>query len=910
KKWKPGGILMMQSTPGKALEWVNELQENSATPLLVAIDGEWGLSMRLDSTMRYPYAQAVGAIRDSAFIYQMGRDFGWQMKMLGIHMNFAPVADINTNPQNPVINFRSFGEDKFEVSKKAAWIARGMQDAGVVPVAKHFPGHGDTETDSHLELPLIKHDKKRIDAVESFPFRYLAEKGIPGMMTAHLNVPALDPSGTPSSLSKRIITGYLRDEIGYNGLVITDAINMKGIQTGRGNIEVEALIAGNDMVLFVPGMENAVSSVKAAVASGAITREEIEFKCRKVLAVKRWAGLHQYQPASGENLTARLNSPYFEVTKRKLIQNSLTVLVNDRTLPVQHVEELKVASVMIGSNEMTPFQKMLGKYTQVDHFFLPKDATERQVAALRSKLDNYNLVIAGIQGINIYPANKYGTTERLRGALADFIRDNRVIAVFFGNAYALKHFENIHHAKGLILAYQNHPLTQEIAAQLVFGAYDAGGILPVTLDNRFRAGDGIILKKNSTLAYGLPEEVGISSWRLNRAIDSLAVLGIDKQAYPGCQVLIAKDGIVILHKSYGYHTYNKEQEVTLDDIYDWASLTKVTGPLPAIMKLVDEKKMNLDAPFCTYWPDFKGIPQGRFSLRHNLAHQATWPAWIPFWRLGLDENGELDREVFAHQPSDQFSVRVSGNLYLKNNFKDVIFETIKTAKPLPRQRYVYSDLSFYIYPDIISRLTGTPYEEFLSSQFFKPLGAGSVMYNPYLSHPLEQIIPTETDDFFRQEKLRGFVHDEGAAMMGGVSGHAGLFGSANDLAKIFQMYLQKGFFGGIQYISEETMDEFTRIQFPQNQNRRGLGFDKPLINNHLKRLKDAYPATSAGKNSFGHTGYTGTMAWADPDNGVLFVFLSNRVHPTRENPMITELDIRTAMHQAIYDSCITADLCY
>lgn len=899
--FKPGGILVMQGNPVKTARWINDFQQNSKVPLFVAIDGEWGISMRMDSTIQYPYAQAIGAIQDSAFIYQMGRDFGRQMQQMGIHMNFAPVADVSTNPQNPVINFRSFGEDKINVSQKAGWVALGMQDAGVIPVAKHFPGHGDTETDSHHELPVINHPKDRIDAVESFPFRYLTEKGIAGIMSAHLDVPALDNTGTPSSLSKKIINDYLRNEIGFQGLVVTDAINMKGVQTNKGNAELEALKAGNDMVEFVPDIGKAIASIKNAVAKGEITLEEIEVKCRRVLAAKRWAGLHLYEPANLKNLTARLNSPYFQVTNRKLIKGSLTVLANQDVLPVQNLANLKIASVMLGADSLSPFQKMMDKYTQVDHFTLGKNASAREMANLRKKLENYNLVIAGIQGIHLYPSGSYGTTEMQRNALADFIRDNNVVAVFFGNAYAIRHFENIHRAKGLILAYQNNLLTQELAAQLLFGAFDATGKLPVTIDKRFQLGSGLFVPNNQTLSYTIPEEVGINSEKLFSKIDSLANLGLENRAYPGCQVLIAKDGNVILHKCYGFHTYENELRVTEENIYDLASLTKVTGALPSIMKLVDEKKIDLDKPFSTYWPPFAGTDRGRLPVRDFLTHQALLPGWIPFWRMGLDKEGKLSHEIFAHQPSEQFLVRVSEHLYLSNSFKQQILDTIRNAKSLPSKRYVYSDLSFHIYPEIITNLTGTNYEEYIKSVFFRPLGAWTLTYNPYLHFPLDNIIPTETDDFFRNERLRGFVHDEGAAMLGGVSGNAGLFSNTNDLAKVFQMYLQKGYYGGKRFISEETVNEFIRRQFPNSNNRRALGFDKPLINNHLNRLKDAYPAVNASKNSFGHTGYTGTMVWADPDNGTLFLFMSNRVHPTRENLQLFNLNIRTAMHQAIYD---------
>jgi beta-N-acetylhexosaminidase len=900
--YKPGGILVMQGKPVETAKWINDFQQISKIPLLVSIDGEWGLAMRIDSIMKFPYAQAIGAVQDSTYIYQMGRDFGTQLKLMGIHMNFAPVADINTNPNNPVINFRAFSENKTHVAKKAWWVAKGMQDVGVIPVAKHFPGHGDTDTDSHKILPFLSHSKARMDSLETFPFRFLSEKGISGMMTAHLNVSSIDNSQTPSSISKKIVTGYLKNEIGYKGFIVTDAINMKGVRTEKGNAEAEALIAGNDMVEFVPDLNKAIQSVKNAINEGRLSITEIDEKCVTVLAVKRWVNLNNYKPADLNNLTSLLNSPYLEVTNRKLIKGSFTVLKNKGILPVQGLDTLKIASLNIGSNEISPFQKMLENYAQTDHFTISKNATEKDWSDIKAKLKNYNLVISGITGINIYPASKYGATEIQRKAVAEIINDNNSVFVFFGNAYAIKHFETIHQAGGLILAYQNTPLQQELAAQLIFGAFDVNGKLPVTIDNRFKFNHGIKLKNNSSFEYTIPEETGIKSELLAKKIDSLAYLGLNNNAYPGCQVLIAKDGNVIFHKTYGYHTYDKTMHVKKTDLYDWASITKVTGPLPAIMKLVDEKKLDVNQPLSKYWPDFKNSNKENIKLADFLTHQSGIPAWIPFWQIGAEKNGDLNPDYFKHKPTDGYQIRVSENLYLKDDFKKMIYDSIRNTKLGPK-KYVYSCLSFHIYPEVIANLTGMNYEEYVKSNFYRPLGATTITYNPYLHFTLNQIIPTETDEIFRKQTIRGFVHDEGAATLGGISGNAGLFGTANDLAKLFQMYLQKGYYGGKRYISEETVNRFIKIQFPENNNRRGLGFDKPLINNNKKSIKDAYPAFDAGKNSFGHSGFTGTFVWADPDSGVLYVFMSNRVYPTRENGKLFDLNIRTAMHQEIYN-CI------
>ncbi|MCG6185925.1 glycoside hydrolase family 3 N-terminal domain-containing protein [Maribellus maritimus] len=902
KKYKPGGVLVMQGGPVKTTSWINEFQENSKTPLLIAIDGEWGLSMRIDSTVEYPYAQAIGAVKYDAFVYQMGRDIGNQLKDMGIHMNFAPVADVNTNPENPVINFRSFGEDKKNVANKAWQVAKGMQDVGVIPVAKHFPGHGDTHSDSHKTLPVLTHSKERMDTLETFPFRYLAEMGISGIMSAHLDVPSLDDSGTPSSLSKKIITDYLKNEIGFSGFVVTDAINMQGVRTQSGNAELEALKAGNDLIEFVPDLNKAIESVKNGIVRGELSTAEIDEKCRKILALKRWVNLNEYQPTDIKYLRHRLHSPYFEMTNRQLVKGALTVLKNtDNILPVEHLDSFRIASISIGSDNITTFQRTLEKYTVVDHYFLPKDASERDLSRLHVLMEDYNLVIAGIQGINVYPSRQYGTTEIQRRAVSELTRKNNSIAVFFGNAYAMKHFENIENVQGLILAYQNNELTQELAAQLVFGANQANGRLPVTVDSRFQLNDSIEVASNSTLSYTIPEEVGVNSGQLERKIDSIALLGVEKEAYPGCQVLIAKDGKVIFHKCYGYQTYEKEQQVKKENLYDWASLTKVTGPLPALMKLVDKKEMNLDAPFSRYWADFDGSNKKNITVREVLAHQARLASWIPFWQMTLDKQKHLSSSVFKHNPSSEFNVRVSSDLYMNSHFRKIMYDTIRNSKLLPRSRYLYSGLSFYLYPDIISNITGESYEDYLKKNFYRPLGAYTITYNPYKYFPMKDIIPTEKDDLFRMETIRGYVHDEGAAMMGGISGNAGLFGTTNDLAKLFQMYLQKGYFGGRRYISEKTVNEFIRIQYPNNNNRRGLGFDKPLTDNYRNSLKDAYPAIDASANSFGHSGFTGTFAWADPDNGLLYIFMSNRVHPTRENQKLYQLNIRTAMHQAIYD---------
>ncbi|NQU88430.1 MAG: serine hydrolase [Mariniphaga sp.] len=907
KEFKPGGILIMQGSPFETTKLINELQEVSNIPLLIATDGETGLGFRIDSTITYPRAQALGAINNAQILYRMGTDIGKQFKQIGIHVNFAPVADVNTNPENPVINFRSFGENKYNVAEKASVLTQGMQDAGILAVAKHFPGHGDTQTDSHKILPALNKSLELIDSIEAYPFKQLINLGIGGIMTAHLHVPDVDTLEIPATFSSNIIQKYLQEKLGFEGLIITDAMNMGGVNLPEGQAELEALKAGNDMVEFVPDIAKTIETIIEAIIDGEIAIDDINRKCRKILSAKRWAGLNNYKATSLENLYLKLNNPQYEVRLRKLIENSLTILNNDHILPIKGLDTLKIASVKIGGDTNSAFQEMLKKHTQVEHFCITKDASAEELEKLKNDLEPFNLVIGSIHEINMFPARKYGISEIQQKAVTQILSSKKSIFVFFGNAYALKYFEGIENAPGLVMAYEDSKLAQELSAQLIFGSIDASGRLPITINENFKEGHGYPVKNIGRFKYTIPEEKEINSVLLNHRIDSIANLGLDSAAYPGCQVIIALNGNIIFHKCYGYLTYEKQIHVTKSHIYDWASITKITGPLPALMKLYSERKFELDVPFSRYWPDFIGSNKDSLIVRDILAHQSRLQAWIPFWQSTVKRNGKLRTRVFKKNPNKNYSFRVSSNLFMNNKYQETMFDEIKESPLLDKTEYLYSGLSFYLYPSIIEELTNSNYETYLKNTFYHPLGAHSITYNPYKYYPLERMVPTEFDDFFRQEQIQGFVHDEGAAMMDGISGNAGLFGTANDLAKLMQMYLQKGQYGGRQYIPEKTIDEFTRYQFPEDGNRRGLGFDKPLLDNSQNELKDAYPAVDASINSFGHSGYTGTFTWADPDNKLLYIFFSNRVYPTRENLKLFNLNIRPAMHQAIYD-CIKEGL--
>ena len=897
-----GGIIFMQGGPISQAKMSNQLQQMSNVPLLVAIDAETGLGFRLDSTLNYPVQMALGAITNDSLIYQMGFEIGKQCRLLGIHMNMAPVSDINTNPENPVINFRSFGENKMQVARKSWLYASGLQDAGVLATAKHFPGHGNTQTDSHLGLPKILRTKSQLDSLELFPFSYLINKGIGAVMTGHLYVPALDPKAkVPATLSTKIVKNKLKKQMGFKGLVITDAMNMKGVSNLYTSAQsvVKALKAGNDMVEIVPRLDKAIAAVLLSVASGELSMEEIDEKCRKVLTVKKWLGLDKKKLVSTENLIEKLNGNRYLLTKRLLEEQSMTVLLNRKNIiPIQQLDTLKIASLSINTDQTVPFQKMLGNYSPMDHFNVSKTPTAGEVDTLLNQLNPYNLVIIGIHCSVLYPFRHFGITDQ-EISLIERLKDRNTIVCFFGNPYALQYLPALSNAQSLIVAYQDDKDAQEMAAQLIFGATNASGKLPVTVKDFYPLHTGIDIKGIQRLKYTLPEEVKINSKYLQYKIDSIAESGIKGKAYPGCQVFIAKEGKVILHKSYGYFTYENERAVQNGDLYDLASVTKISAPLPAIMKLYDESRINLDVPFSNYFTEFKETNKAEMTLRDILIHQAQLQSGLPFW-LEPGNRGELRKGIFKSQPEEQYQVRISKDLYEKNDFKDQIITDIIKSPLLPQKEFVYSDLGFSLFPFMIERLTGKSFTDYLNQEFYKPLGAVTTGFKPYERFPIEQIAPTEKDLTFRKVLSQGFVHDELAALLGGVSGNAGLFSSANDLAKLMQMYLQLGYYGGKQYISSATVKEFTKVQTSEATNRRALGFDRP--NPGIRGIKNTFPATDASASSYGHTGFTGTFTWMDPENQLLFIFLSNRVYPTRNNSGISDLNIRPSMHQAIYDA--------
>ncbi|MFK7921496.1 MAG: glycoside hydrolase family 3 N-terminal domain-containing protein [Bacteroidia bacterium] len=910
QKYGIGGVIFFQGGPDRQARQVNMYQSRSKVPLMVSLDGEWGLGMRLDSTISYPYQMSLGAIQDDKLIYQMGEEIARQFQRIGLHVNFAPVVDVNNNAANPVINYRAFGEDKLLVTRKGLAYMQGLQDGHILTSAKHFPGHGDTDVDSHQDLPQINHSLARLRDIELYPFQQMMEKGLGGVMVAHLNIPALDDTPKQAStLSKPIVTGLLQEQMGFKGVIFTDALNMQGVAKYYeiGRVEVEALKAGNDALVFPQDVPKAIAAIEIALRNGELEQVEIDRKCRKLLLAKYWLGLGDYHPVERQNLYRDLNTSEAHRLNRKLVAASLTLIRNrNDILPFKNLESKRFLALSISKTaQRSDFQNMLGNYTQMDYANLKADASSSQVNSIQQKAANYDVVIVGLHQLQSRPRNKVVYNEAVKNLISELSRSGKAVIVMLRNPYILDKLPGVEKAEGILVAYQGNKVSEELSAQMLFGAIGTSGTLPVTVNNNFPFGFGINTKGGLRLEYADPEEVKWDSGWLEQQMDSIVGLGLNEKAFPGGVLLIAKNQKVVYEKAYGYHTYDQQIATQTDDIFDFASVTKVTGPLPALMKLHGEGQFDLQAPMSAYWPDLAGSNKGDLNWREVLAHNARLQAWIPYWTSTvpwwnklLKKPLKFKRNTFAMDSSATFPIKVSSQLYLHKDYRAKMYEAIKKSPLNDNPGYLYSGLSFYLYPDMISQMTGRDYETYCKDEIYRKLGAYTITWNAWQHFPMERIVPTEQDTFFRQELLHGYVHDEGAAMMGGVSGNAGLFGTANDLAKIMQMYANMGTYGGERIISEASMKEFTAYQFREAGNRRGLGFDKPM----LAEREKGYVAPSASEASFGHSGYTGIFTWADPEEDLVIVFMSNRVHPTRLNRKVYAMDIYQKLHEVCYEA--------
>lgn len=898
RQYHVGGLCFFQGTPEHQAELTNRYQALSdKLPLFVAMDAEWGLGMRLKETaISYPKQIMLGAIQDNLLIYEMGRDLARQCRRLGVHINFAPVADINNNPQNPVINDRSFGESRGNVTAKAFQYLMGLQDGGVLACAKHFPGHGDTDVDSHLDLPIIPFGYDRLDSLELAPFRALSVSGIGGMMVAHLNMPAIDPRpNRPATLSHTIVHDLLRKRIGFEGLIMTDAMEMEGVAKyfEPGLADLEALRAGNDLILLPKDIGASVAAIRVALADGSLDSELFNESVRRVLRAKYRLGLTQPQRVEVANIRRDLNQPRSEILKRRLIENSLT-LVRDNTglFGFEQLEKFRFASLALGDTNQTVFQATCSLFAPMAQFNLPSVPDSAQVAHLLDTLQGYNVVLLSLHNMSRRPDTNFGLSDSVITLVGELCKRHVVALTVFGNPYSLKFFD----AVPLVFeAYNDDPMTQSVTAQALFGAVDIGGKLPVTASPGARFGQGITKKfASKRMAYDLPEAVGLNRDTL-QLMDSLVAELIAVGAAPGCQILVAKDGKVVWFKAYGHHTYDSlAPAVQLNNLYDLASITKIAASLISVMREVDEGVMDISKPMSTYVPELLNTDKKDLTVREILAHHAGLKPWIPFYEKTLIGLGRPSPELYHPAPMTCYEIPVAKDLYMADDYVDSIWQQVFYSPLQPDKSYKYSDLGLFLTARALQNLTRQPLDVFARRTFYRPMGLATTMFNPWKEGLAAQSVPTEEDNYFRQQRLQGYVHDMGAAMLGGVSGHAGLFSNANDLAKIFQMLLNKGMYGGRRYLKSQTITEFT-TRFP-GSTRRGIGFDMKELNPDLAQT--VCPQASAG--TFGHTGFTGNGVWADPERQIIFVFLSNRTYPVMTNRKLLDGDYRPRLQGIVY----------
>lgn len=885
QKYNVGALCFFQGGPVRQANLTNLYQSLAKTPLLVTIDGEWGLGMRLDSVTKFPYQLTLGALNDENLVYEMGQAIGEQMKRIGVHVNYAPVVDINNNPNNPVIGYRSFGEDKFKVAKFGVAYMRGMQDAGIMACAKHFPGHGDVDVDSHYDLPVISKSMGQLDSLELYPFKELFKNGVGSVMIAHLSIPAIDDKeNQPTSLSKNNVKELLRDDLGYKGLTFTDALEMKGVSKyfPAGEAAVQALIAGNDMLCLPENVPAAIEAIEEAIKKKRLKWHDIDDKVKKILVSKYNLGLHTAQIIDTTNLLADLNSKTDDI-RRLVARNTVTVVKNEMgLLPLIH--KGKLAYIALGVDSTT-LGSRLQKEMDADVYFLNyKDSTSKGLAIRDSIVaKNYDKVLFGIHGYANRPANNYGISSAAI-ELWDSLQTPKTVTFLFGNVYAAQNFLK---AGTLVAFHQDDEITQHAAADFLEGRIASRGTLPVSIgDNKY--GEGIAIRRF------VP--VGVSPAWLT--IDSIVYDAMAKKAFPGCEVLAVQDGEIKYHKAFGHYEFDRKSlPVTLESIYDLASVTKISAATVAVMKLYEQGKLDLDKTLGDYLHFTKGSDKANVTIRNVLLHQAGLNPYISFYRETIDsETGMPSPSLYSDKRDTLFSIPVARNVWLRRDWNDSMLNRIVESKLGPSGKYVYSDNDFILLGKVVESITGTTLDQYVHQTFYRPLGMTTTGFKPWQRFGIERVVPTEEEKYFRRQILRGYVHDEGAAMFGGVSGHAGLFSNAYDLSLLYQMLLNGGVLNGQRFLKPETIQLFTA--YGSDISRRGLGFDKPEKDNGSR--KEPYPSSLASPETFGHTGFTGTCVWVDPQSRLVYIFLSNRVYNTRTNNLLGQMNIRGKIQDAIY----------
>lgn len=916
-----GGLIFMQGTPEAQARQNNEYQQMSKVPLLIGMDAEWGLGMRLTGVQDLPRQMMIGASNDTALAYKVGAAIAYQCKRLGVHINFGPVVDVNNNPRNPIINARSYGEDKYKVAKMGIAYMKGLQDFGIMACAKHFPGHGDTDADSHKDLPTINKSMAQLEDIELFPFRQLINKGVQSIMVAHLNVPALEQKpNTPTTLSSATITDLLKNKLHFNGLIFTDALNMQGVAKyyQPGDVDLKAFVAGNDVLLFSQDVPTAINKIKAAMASGQITEARLAYSVKKILAAKYDVGLNHWKPVTVINATEDLNR--YTDALATLVANASFTRVRDRNklLPSIPAKANRIAYVGVNAGSATDLYNALkANKPELKAYYLPKGSGSSAVSKVMQAIDYNDIIIVAVHNMSFYPTsgNDYGLDAGQMSFLKKIQKNKKVVLVLMGNPYLLQHFCDF---GSILVGYEDTKQTEAAAASVLLNDRPPFGTLPVSpcltitaddLDDQAdKQGSNIkvitdpqkkteLVKAGSLQKVFFVEDAGVKDPGVLDEMSLFIQRAVVDGAFPGCQVLAAKDGKIFFNRGYGYMDYTKKKRVDTNTIYDVASLTKVLSTTLAVMQLYEDGKLNLNKTLGDYLPWVVGTDKANLKIRDLLLHQAGLKSWIPFYKETLDSNGNgLNKYIYHTEPDNDHRLIVAKGIFIRNDYVDTIWKRILESPLENKGRYVYSDLDYLFLAEVVKTLTGQPLDKYVENTFYKPMGLEHIAYNPLRHFNIDDIAPTEYDAIFRGQTVHGFVHDPGAAMMGGVAGHAGIFANAEDVAAVFQLLMGGGVYNGKRFFKKSTIDYFTR--YNSRLSRRGLGFDKPSDDE-----RDGGPCGDRVSGfTFGHQGFTGTCAWADPETGVVFVFLSNRVNPSADNWKINSMSIRTKVQDYFYRS--------
>lgn len=893
-----GGLIFMQGGPVRQANLTNKYQQMAQVPLLLSMDAEWGLGMRLDSVMNLPRQMMLGATRDTALMYQVAMAIAYQCRRMGVHIDFAPDIDINNNSDNPVINSRSFGEHKALVTDMGRAYMKGLQDNGVMACLKHFPGHGNTATDSHKDLPMINRTLSELHDIELYPFKQLISDGAQSVMIAHLEVPALEQEPhVPTTLSRNTVTNLLKNEMGFKGLVFTDALNMDGVAKyfKPGEVDLRAFLAGNDVLLFSQDVPVAIDKIKTALHEGRFTDADLEQRVKKILSAKFDYKLHQWKPVNTVNLTNDLNQ--YTARLRHDVAEAAATLVRDENKILEKIVQAnqKVQYIGLNTDKSALETELIKTFPGIATSWMPAGQSKGTIDEAYNSLNKFDVNVIAIHRANIYPAKNYG----LDNSLIDFLKKAqthpKTIIVLMGNAYIMKF---ICDTKSALVLYEDDSISQRAAAEVLSGNIMPKGNLPVTVCPSMKSSSPI----GNLLPYELskidkPRQAGIINTAALTKLSALMNNCITQRVFPGARVMAIQNGNVIYNESFGYFDYQKKIAVNKSTLYDVASITKVLSTTLAVMKLYEEGKLDLNKRLKDYLPWVAGTDKQNITIKNLLLHQAGLKAWIPFYKETLDSlTGDLRNDLYRNGPSPGWNTLVAKDVYVRNDFKDTIWRRILDQPLEIIGKYTYSDLDFLFLQKVVESITQKDLNVYVQQTFYGPMGLKNITYNPLKKFPVSRIAPTENDLLFRHQQIQGYVHDPGAALLGGVAGHAGLFSTAEDVAAIFSMLQKNGVYNGRRYFTNTTVQKFTA--YNAYGSRRGLGFDKPQ-----NERNDAGPCGERCSGyTFGHQGFTGTCAWADPANGIVFVFLSNRVCPSAENNAINKLSVRTLAQDYIYEA--------